>query len=161
MGGPEVSHGRGGAGNINPDDTKYVDGEIVRAGTEGPQGAGAYSTGRGGTFDMSGFCTCSVLQRRETSSCPQGLRAAFCFSPSHGRDGNGEPAHAWPGRAANGKEIPLLLPFVSLFPVYTLLPQPITSAKSSTPTHPHDPAFSTSDLREETPRMLTGAHDYR
>ncbi|KAI0848936.1 hypothetical protein F5Y00DRAFT_262093 [Daldinia vernicosa] len=29
---PEVSHGRGGAGNINPDDTKYVDGEIVRQG---------------------------------------------------------------------------------------------------------------------------------
>ncbi|ETS87806.1 hypothetical protein PFICI_01634 [Pestalotiopsis fici W106-1] len=45
---PEVSHGRGGAGNINPDDTKYVDGEIVRAGTPGSQGAGAYSTGRGG-----------------------------------------------------------------------------------------------------------------
>ncbi|KAH6657525.1 hypothetical protein BKA67DRAFT_532732 [Truncatella angustata] len=45
---PEVSHGRGGAGNINPDDTKYIDGEIVRVGTPGSQGAGAYSTGRGG-----------------------------------------------------------------------------------------------------------------
>ncbi|KAK9774909.1 hypothetical protein SCAR479_08464 [Seiridium cardinale] len=45
---PEVSHGRGGAGNINPDDTQYVDGEIVRAGTPGSQGAGAFSTGRGG-----------------------------------------------------------------------------------------------------------------
>ncbi|KAK6206469.1 hypothetical protein LQW54_007762 [Pestalotiopsis sp. IQ-011] len=45
---PEVSHGRGGAGNINPDDTKYVDGEIVRAGTPGSQNAGAFSTGRGG-----------------------------------------------------------------------------------------------------------------
>ncbi|KAK9419567.1 hypothetical protein SUNI508_07303 [Seiridium unicorne] len=50
---PEVSHGRGGAGNINPDDTQYVDGEIVRAGTPGSQGAGAFSTGRGGTFVLS------------------------------------------------------------------------------------------------------------
>ncbi|KAI1142866.1 hypothetical protein F5Y05DRAFT_408316 [Hypoxylon sp. FL0543] len=32
---PEVSHGRGGAGNITPDNTQYVDGEIVRAGPEG------------------------------------------------------------------------------------------------------------------------------
>jgi len=46
---PEVSHGRGGAGNINPDDTKYVDGEVVRVGAEGSHGDGAFSTGRGGT----------------------------------------------------------------------------------------------------------------
>ena len=45
----EVSHGRGGAGNINPDDTQYVDGSIVRAGPEGSHGDGAYSSGRGGT----------------------------------------------------------------------------------------------------------------
>jgi hypothetical protein len=45
---PEVSHGRGGAGNINPDDTKYIDGEIVRQGAEGTHGDGVYSTGRGG-----------------------------------------------------------------------------------------------------------------
>ncbi|KAI0136225.1 hypothetical protein BJ170DRAFT_589219 [Xylariales sp. AK1849] len=44
----EVSHGRGGAGNINPDDAKYVDGEIVRTGEEGTHGDGAFSTGRGG-----------------------------------------------------------------------------------------------------------------
>ncbi|EMR62086.1 hypothetical protein MGN70_009595 [Eutypa lata] len=48
MSAPEVSHGRGGAGNINPDSTKYVDGEIVRAGPEGSHEDGAYSTGRGG-----------------------------------------------------------------------------------------------------------------
>lgn len=46
----EVSHGRGGAGNINPDDTKYVDGAIVRAGPEGSHGDGAYSAGRGGMY---------------------------------------------------------------------------------------------------------------
>ncbi|KAI1653062.1 hypothetical protein F4813DRAFT_394092 [Daldinia decipiens] len=40
---PEVSHGRGGAGNINPDETKYVDGEIVRQGPEGSHGDGAFS----------------------------------------------------------------------------------------------------------------------
>ncbi|EQB43787.1 hypothetical protein CGLO_17517 [Colletotrichum gloeosporioides Cg-14] len=45
----EVSHGRGGAGNINPDDTQYVDGEVVRTGPVGSQGHGAYSAGRGGT----------------------------------------------------------------------------------------------------------------
>jgi len=48
MSAPEVSHGRGGAGNINPDDTQYVDGEVTRAGVEGSHGDGAFSTGRGG-----------------------------------------------------------------------------------------------------------------
>ncbi|KAK7970199.1 GTP1/OBG domain-containing protein [Apiospora saccharicola] len=48
MSAPEVSHGRGGAGNINPDSTQYVDGEITRQGDEGTQNAGPYSTGRGG-----------------------------------------------------------------------------------------------------------------
>ncbi|KAL2285498.1 hypothetical protein FJTKL_08157 [Diaporthe vaccinii] len=40
-----VSHGRGGQGNVYPDDTKYTDGEVVR---EGETGTGV-STGRGGT----------------------------------------------------------------------------------------------------------------
>ena len=53
----EVSHGRGGAGNINPDDTQYVDGEVVRAGEEGSHQDGAYSTGRGGKE----FSPCSLL----------------------------------------------------------------------------------------------------
>lgn len=52
MSAPEVSHGRGGAGNINPDDTQYVDGEIVRQGDVGTHGDGAYSTGRGGTSSI-------------------------------------------------------------------------------------------------------------
>lgn len=56
-GAPEVSHGRGGAGNINPDDTKYVDGEVTRVGAEGSHGDGAFSTGRGGkrSFSFSYF----------------------------------------------------------------------------------------------------------
>ena len=45
---PEVSHGRGGAGNITPDNVQYTDGEVVRVGAEGSHGDGAYSTGRGG-----------------------------------------------------------------------------------------------------------------
>ncbi|KAH7133561.1 hypothetical protein EDB81DRAFT_887375 [Dactylonectria macrodidyma] len=49
----EVSHGRGGAGNINVDDTKYVDGEVVRSGVEGSHGDGAYSSGRGGAGNIS------------------------------------------------------------------------------------------------------------
>lgn len=48
MSAPEISHGRGGAGNINADDTKYTDAEIVRAGEEGT----GVSTGRGGTWNM-------------------------------------------------------------------------------------------------------------
>lgn len=54
----EVSHGRGGAGNINPDDTKYVDGEVVREGVVGSHGDGVYSAGRGGksnTFLLNYF----------------------------------------------------------------------------------------------------------
>lgn len=46
MAAPEVSHGRGGAGNITPDDTQYADAEIVRTADEGT----GVSTGRGGTL---------------------------------------------------------------------------------------------------------------
>ncbi|CAK7266985.1 hypothetical protein SEPCBS57363_002371 [Sporothrix epigloea] len=51
---PEVSHGRGGAGNIVADATPYGDGEIVRSGAEGSHEDGPYSTGRGGEsqFDL-------------------------------------------------------------------------------------------------------------
>ncbi|POS71970.1 hypothetical protein DHEL01_v209633 [Diaporthe helianthi] len=44
-----VSHGRGGQGNVFPDDTKYTDGEVVR---EGEAGTGV-STGRGGAANIS------------------------------------------------------------------------------------------------------------
>merc|ERR1712225_49261 len=48
----EVSHGRGGAGNIGPDSTQYVDGEIVREGVVGEHGDGAFSTGRAGAANI-------------------------------------------------------------------------------------------------------------
>ncbi|KAF3905606.1 hypothetical protein AA313_de0210057 [Arthrobotrys entomopaga] len=43
-----TSHGRGGAGNIAPDSTEYVDGGIVRVATP----SGNYATGRGGTGNV-------------------------------------------------------------------------------------------------------------
>lgn len=71
---PEVSHGRGGAGNIAADDTPYVDGEVVREGPEGSHADGAFSTGRGGKqsglftspqvlflFGLLGFATVRCL----------------------------------------------------------------------------------------------------
>lgn len=60
----EVSHGRGGAGNINPDNTVYVDGEVVREGIVGSHGDGAYSAGRGGTIYSSPFLLDLMLTRR-------------------------------------------------------------------------------------------------
>lgn len=53
----EVSHGRGGAGNIATDETKYVDGEVVREGVAGSHHDGAFSTGRGGEFLCPSYCT--------------------------------------------------------------------------------------------------------
>lgn len=59
----EVSHGRGGAGNINPDETKYVDGEVVRTGVEGSHGDGAYSSGRGGELTLPPNSWCCANKR--------------------------------------------------------------------------------------------------
>jgi hypothetical protein len=39
-------------GNIHPDSTQYIDGEIVRQGPVGDQGDGAYSSGRGGAGNI-------------------------------------------------------------------------------------------------------------
>lgn len=47
-----VSHGRGGTGNIGPDDTQYVDGGIHREGDPATQGV-PYSTGRGGASNIA------------------------------------------------------------------------------------------------------------
>jgi hypothetical protein len=45
---PIHSTGRGGAGNIGPDETIYTDGDIVREGTPGASHHAEYSAGRGG-----------------------------------------------------------------------------------------------------------------
>ncbi|KAI5800702.1 hypothetical protein FPQ18DRAFT_316009 [Pyronema domesticum] len=49
---PVVSHGRGGQGNIGPDSTAYVDGEIHRQADPTASGA-SYSSGRGGAGNIS------------------------------------------------------------------------------------------------------------
>ncbi|KAK5112517.1 hypothetical protein LTR62_004274 [Meristemomyces frigidus] len=49
---PMTSTGRGGAGNIGPDTTTYVDGGITREGPLGESSNGEYSSGRGGAGNM-------------------------------------------------------------------------------------------------------------
>ncbi|KAI8960777.1 hypothetical protein F5Y11DRAFT_328755 [Daldinia sp. FL1419] len=89
---PEVSHGRGGAGNINPDDTKYVDGEIVREGPEGSHGDGAFSTGRGGAANIA-----------DASKLPSAIRADREIVPEEATrpSTDGESFHVGRGGAAN------------------------------------------------------------
>ncbi|CAK7214860.1 hypothetical protein SBRCBS47491_002294 [Sporothrix bragantina] len=90
--GPEVSHGRGGAGNIMPDDTKYVDGEIVRAGIEGSHDDGPYSTGRGGTGNIGDSKNRRSLERADRQVVPEAA-----IRPS----GDGADYHTGRGGAAN------------------------------------------------------------
>ncbi|KND90273.1 hypothetical protein TOPH_05087 [Tolypocladium ophioglossoides CBS 100239] len=66
----EVAHGRGGAGNINVDDTPYVDGEVVRTGAEGSHGDGAYSAGRGGAGNIADIGT-AASQRKDQDAIPE------------------------------------------------------------------------------------------
>ena len=58
----EISHGRGGVGNISADNSEYVDGEIVRIGAEGSHGDGPFGTGRGGEFDLRSPVSLLLLQ---------------------------------------------------------------------------------------------------
>jgi len=66
----EVSHGRGGAGNIVEDDTPYGDGEIVREGIVGDHGDGAFSTGRGGEGNI-GSPGMKATQRKDDIAIPE------------------------------------------------------------------------------------------
>ncbi|KAI0147588.1 hypothetical protein GGR57DRAFT_476090 [Xylariaceae sp. FL1272] len=84
---PEVSHGRGGAGNINPDDTKYVDGEIVRQGDEGSHNDGPHSTGRGGAANIADKET-PVAPRSDADFVPtEAIRASLDEDHHTGRGG--------------------------------------------------------------------------
>ncbi|KAI9172043.1 hypothetical protein HJFPF1_01535 [Paramyrothecium foliicola] len=95
----EVSHGRGGAGNINPDETKYVDGEVVRAGVEGSHGDGAFSSGRGGAGNITDVGT-PTSERRDHDVVPDvAVRASQDNQDYHtGRGGAGNE------HVANGKK---------------------------------------------------------
>ncbi|KAH7027369.1 uncharacterized protein B0I36DRAFT_364579 [Microdochium trichocladiopsis] len=85
---PEVSHGRGGAGNINPDATEYVDGGITRQGVEGPHGDGAFSTGRGGGGNIGDAGTPPAPVRADKDVIPEAAVRASLDSNHHtGRGG--------------------------------------------------------------------------
>ncbi|KAK3489516.1 uncharacterized protein B0T23DRAFT_422225 [Neurospora hispaniola] len=103
MAGPEVSHGRGGAGNINPDDTKYVDGEVVRAGSEGSHGDGAFSTGRGGAANI-GDAGVTPHRRADKDIIPDAaIRHSQETENYHtGRGGAGNERHVSPAGTGNG-----------------------------------------------------------
>lgn len=90
---PEISHGRGGAGNFNPDDTQYHDGEVVRVGVEGSHGDGAYSSGRGGKSIVraKGPTRCLFpLSKPKVTSCDalHGVITHPNRDQSAGRDGS-------------------------------------------------------------------------
>ncbi|KAH6604705.1 zinc-binding [Trichoderma cornu-damae] len=91
----EVSHGRGGAGNIEADETKYVDGEVVRSGVEGSHGDGAFSSGRGGAGNISDIGT-AASHRNDTDVVPEAaVRASQDSQGFHtGRGGAGNEHHA-------------------------------------------------------------------
>ncbi|RSL43131.1 hypothetical protein CEP54_015211 [Fusarium duplospermum] len=97
----EVSHGRGGAGNFQVDDTQYIDGEVVRTGVEGSHGDGAFSSGRGGAGNISDVGT-KPTERRDKDIVPDAA-----IRPSmDGRDyhtGRGGAGNAQTAAAAERK----------------------------------------------------------
>ncbi|KAG9246668.1 hypothetical protein BJ878DRAFT_533067 [Calycina marina] len=90
----EVSHGRGGAGNIGVDPTEYGDGEIVRQGVPGDHGDGAFSVGRGGAANI-GSPGLPATQRKDEVVVPeQALRPSTEDQTYHsGRGGEGNIHH--------------------------------------------------------------------
>ncbi|KAF7554670.1 hypothetical protein G7046_g6746 [Stylonectria norvegica] len=90
----EVSHGRGGAGNFEPDDTKYGDGEVVRSGVEGSHGDGAYSSGRGGAGNIGDQDSKPSLERKDEVVIPEAA-----VRPSQ----DGRDFHTGRGGAGNGQ----------------------------------------------------------
>ncbi|KAM3510218.1 hypothetical protein MY10362_000136 [Beauveria mimosiformis] len=94
----EVSHGRGGAGNINPDDTPYVDGEVVREGVIGSHNDGVYSAGRGGAGNIADKGH-PATERKDRDLIPEAaIRHSTDTSDYHtGRGGAGNEHHTGGG----------------------------------------------------------------
>jgi len=86
----DVSHGRGGAGNIGQDSTPYGDGEIVREGVVGDHGDGPFSTGRGGAANI-GSPHVKATERKDEIAIPEvALRPSMESENFHtGRGGKG------------------------------------------------------------------------
>ncbi|KAF3762357.1 hypothetical protein M406DRAFT_357423 [Cryphonectria parasitica EP155] len=100
MTGPEVSHGRGGAGNITPDDTKYADAEIVRTADEGT----GVSTGRGGAANIIGKNAAEPRQDKEVVP-EEAIKPSMENQDYHvGRGGAGNEHHA-PGHDHKDKQV--------------------------------------------------------
>ncbi|POR38671.1 Uncharacterized protein TPAR_01128, partial [Tolypocladium paradoxum] len=100
----EVSHGRGGAGNISVDDTPYIDGEVVRTGVEGSHGDGAYSAGRGGAGNIGDVGT-AASKRKDQDIVPEVAvrpsQDAQGFHTGRGGAGNEHTASNHEKRAAD------------------------------------------------------------
>ncbi|BDD63579.1 hypothetical protein MPDQ_004234 [Monascus purpureus] len=88
---PIVSHGRGGLGNIGADATEYADAEIVREGTYGDQGDGAYSAGRGGAGNIGSPHVRPTSQPHDAEVIPEfAIRPSMDTGDYHtGRGGQG------------------------------------------------------------------------
>jgi len=93
----DVSHGRGGAGNIGQDSTPYGDGEIVREGVVGDHGDGAFSSGRGGAANI-GSPGLKATGRKDEVVIPEiALRPSMENENFHvGRGGEGNVHTATP-----------------------------------------------------------------
>ncbi|KAI0534252.1 hypothetical protein GGR58DRAFT_516290 [Xylaria digitata] len=102
MSGPEVSHGRGGAGNINPDSTEYVDGEIVRQGEVGTHGDGAYSTGRGGAANITDKETPAAPRADKDVVPAEAVRPSVDGDFHTGRGGVANVVHTPEAKEENG-----------------------------------------------------------
>jgi hypothetical protein len=101
--GEAASHGRGGIGNIGPDDgVKYGDGEIVRGGNPGTDGE-AFSTGRGGAANI-GTPKHAATKAHDDDIVPEAaLRPSMEDRETHvGRGGAGNEVH--PGEQKVGSE---------------------------------------------------------
>ncbi|KAL2260133.1 hypothetical protein VTK26DRAFT_5960 [Humicola hyalothermophila] len=105
----KTSHGRGGAGNINPDDTQYVDGEVVRIGAEGSHGDGAFSTGRGGAANI-GDAGVKQTARTDKDMVPEAAIRPSSDNVDHhtGRGGAGNEfiVNKKPESVTENKEVP-------------------------------------------------------
>lgn len=83
-----VSHGRGGQGNIGPDETQYVDGEIRREGDPTAAG-GAYSAGRGGAGNIGSPKADPVNTGNDNDVVPEQAQVPAEDQYHEGRGGQG------------------------------------------------------------------------
>ncbi|CAJ2500902.1 Uu.00g037550.m01.CDS01 [Anthostomella pinea] len=99
----DVSHGRGGAGNITPDNTQYVDGEILRQGTPGSHGDGAFSTGRGGAANIADADKPPAPMRADEEVIPQEATRPSAEGDFHTGRGGAANVHLGPEHQKHSK----------------------------------------------------------